>query len=158
MDFNLEKFNELKNFTELEYKKIISVYSPALQTEIIFNADGWHHLRYDSTRSERNKKVQQGKFIHLSKAVEILKISTTIQEYRRQICAIGKPDKSGFHKTSTIEYFGFIAIINLIKQMRIKIIVRKIGNGQYHFWSVIPFWTLTNYQTRIIGSKKIEDE
>ncbi|MDP3974396.1 MAG: hypothetical protein Q8P65_00210 [bacterium] len=159
MEFDLEKFNELKNTTKINYEKIGCVYSPALQANIVFNSDGFHHLRYDNNRSERSKKSQQGKFICFNKAVEILKKSTTIQEYRRSICAIGDYDKSGFRKTKIIEWFGFFAIISFSKRIRINAIVRRIGeeNGKYHFWSVMPYWSLSN-NIRIIGSKKIEDE
>jgi hypothetical protein len=159
MEFDLEKFNELKNLTKLNYDKIGCIHSPALQANIVFNSDGFHHLRYDNNRSERSKKVQQNKFFYFNKALEVLKKSTTIQEYRRSICAIGGCDRSGFRKTKIVEWFGFFAITSFSKRTRINIVVRRIGeeNGKYHFWSVMPYWTLSN-NTRIIGSKKIEDE
>ncbi|NCO25214.1 hypothetical protein GW901_01635 [Candidatus Parcubacteria bacterium] len=159
MEFDLEKFNELKDLTKLNYDKTGYVYSPALQASIIFNSDGFHHLRYDNNRSERSKKAQESKFIYFDKAVEILKKSITIQEYRRSICTIGGCDRSGFRKTKIIEWFGFFAIVSFSKRIRVNVVVRRIGeeNGQYHFWSVMPFWTLSN-NIRIIGSRKIEDE
>lgn len=37
-------------------------------------------------------------------------------------------------------------------------VIRKIGDGGlYHFWSVMPYWTLSN-KKRIVGSEKIMDE
>jgi hypothetical protein len=153
-----EKFEKLKNLTEIEYKKVVSVYSPALKSEVVFNSDGFHHLRYDSSRAERSKKAQCIKFIYFNKAVEIIKLSTTIQEYRRGICPVGKPDKSGLRKTKTVEWFAFFSIISFTKRTRIRVVVRRVGmDGQYHFWSVMPFWSLSNNQ-RIVGSKEIEDE
>jgi hypothetical protein len=158
IQIDLEKFEELKNSTEIGYKKIISVHSPALKAEVIFNSDGFHHLRYDSSRAERSKKAQHIKFIYFNKAVDAIKVSTTIQEYRRGICPIGKPDKSGLRKTKIVEWFAFFLIINFTKKTRIRVVVRRIGaDGQYHFWSVMPFWSLSNNQ-RIIGSREIEDE
>ncbi|MBI2459796.1 MAG: hypothetical protein HYV53_04620 [Parcubacteria group bacterium] len=159
LDLDLEKFNQLKDTTKLSYDKIGCIYSPALQADIVFNSDGFHHLRYDNNRSERNKRVQyNNKFIYFNKAVEILKKSTTIQEYRRSICAIGNYDRSGFRKTKIIEWFGFFAIISFSKCIRINVVVRRIGeeNGKYHFWSIMPYWTLSN-SVRIVGSKKIID-
>ena len=157
--FDLKKFKKLKNKTKADYEKIGSVYSYALKSNIIFNSDGFHHLRYDGSRSERSKKVQKNKFIFLNNAVEILKKSTTVQEYRRSICPIGKRDKSGLRKTSIVEWFGFFSIISFSKKIRVKIVVRRVGanNGQYHFWSVMPFWTLSG-KIKIIGSKEIEDK
>lgn len=80
-----------------------SVFSPALKAEVYFNSDGFHHLRYDGHRSERSKKVQQNKFRFLPQAVEIIKKSTTIQEYRTGLCPVGKANSSGFRKTAKVE-------------------------------------------------------
>ncbi len=155
---NLEQFNKLKISTKETYDKIGSIYCPALRANIIFNSDGFHHLRYDCNRSERNKKVQRNKFIYFNNAVEILKKATTIQEYRRAIRPVGNVDKNGFHKTKIVEWFGFFAIISVSKCIRINIVVKRIGeDGKFHFWSVMPYWTLSNNK-RVIGSKEIEDE
>lgn len=37
----------------------------------------------------------------------------------------------------TLEFFGYIAVID---GWKIKVIVRKDGNGKPYFWSVIPNW------------------
>ncbi|OGF21628.1 hypothetical protein A2316_01000 [Candidatus Falkowbacteria bacterium RIFOXYB2_FULL_38_15] len=155
----LEQFYKLKEIAKTTYERIGSIYCPALKDDIVFNSDGFHHLRYDCHRSERSKQVQKNKFIYFDKAVEILKKTTTIQEYRRSICAVGDCDKNGFHKTKIIEWFGFFAIISFVKCIRINVVVRRIGegSGKFHFWSVMPFWTLSSNK-RVIGSKKIEDE
>jgi hypothetical protein len=34
-------------------------------------------------------------------------------------------------------YWGLIAIID---GRKIKVILRRVGNGEIHFWSVIPAW------------------
>jgi len=158
-NFSLDKYKELRQQTQLEYEKIISIHCPALQAEIVFNSNGFHHLIYDGCRIERHKKSQYTKFLYFPKAVEILRKSTTIQEYRRSICPVGKHDKNGLRKTSIVEWFAFWSVISFAKKIRIRTIVRRVGNedGYYHFWSVMPFWTLSNSQ-RIIGSKEIEDE
>lgn len=154
-----EDFALLKRQTEIEYKKIGTVYCPALKSEVVFNSDGFHHLRYDSARAERSKSVQRNKLMLLPKAKWIIEKTTTIQEYRRNICTIGKPDKGGFHQTKTFEWFGFFAVVSVIKRIRVKAVVRRIGgeSGFYHFWSVIPYWTISN-NIRIVGSREIEDE
>ncbi len=149
----------LKEKTQSEYDTIGSIYSPALKSDIVFNADGFHHLRYDGSRKERSKSVQLNKFRFFQDGVAILKKATTVQEYRRSICPVGKKDKNGFRKTKTVEWFGFFAVTSFSKQIRIKVIVRRIGgdHGSYHFWSVIPFWTITNNH-RYIGSKDLENQ
>lgn len=157
-EIDLAKFNKLKKKTEEKYKKIGYINSPALKTKIHFNSNGFHHLRYDGHRSERSKKVQQSKFRFLDKAIEIIKKSTTIQEYRRSLCPIGKPNSKGFKRTGLIEWFGFFAITSFSNATRIMVVVRKVGEkGQYHFWSVMPYWSLNN-KNRVVGSNKIKDE
>jgi hypothetical protein len=155
---SLELIALLRGETEEKYKKIGKIYCPALKSEVVFNSDGFHHLRYDGHRSERDKRVQKNKFLYLDSAVDVLKKATIIQEYRRSICPVGKSDKSGFKKTKIVEWFGFFAIISFSKCMRVKVVVRRIGEdeGKYHFWSVMPFWNLTSGK-RIIGSREIED-
>jgi len=159
LEIDLKKFHELKNAAEDAYNKIVNIDCPALKAKVIFNSDGFHHLRYDCHRSERSKQVQQSKFICLEDAVKILKKATTIQEYRRSICPIGKCDKSGFRKTKIVEWFGLFAVTSFSRRIRVNVVVRRIGegSGQFHFWSVMPYWTLSNNK-RIIGSRRLEDD
>ena len=156
-DVDFDEFRTLKKQTENEYKKILTVFCPALKSEVIFNTDGFHHLCYDNTRAERGKKVQRAKFIFLNKAVKIIEKTTTIQEFRCGICPVGKKDRSGLRKTKVIKWFAFWGIISVEKRTRIRVVVRQIGDGQFHFWSVMPFWNLSN-GNRVIGSREVEDE
>lgn len=155
-ELNNNKFDELKNLVESEFKKIGAIYCPALKTKVIFNSDGFYHLRYDNNRSERSKREQYNKLRYFNNAVDVINISTTAQEYRQDICTIGKPDRAGLRKTKVIEWFGFCAITNFEKKIRIKVIVRKIGtDGMHHFWSVMPFWKFKN-NMRVVGEKSME--
>lgn len=157
-EFNREEFDSLRNAVELEYKNIGHIYSPALKSQVAFNSNGLFHLRYDSHRHERNRLVQQDKFRCFSQAVDVIKIATTIQEYRRAVYLAGEPNKDGVNKASLVEWFAFLSIVSFIKKMRIKVVVRRIGgeHSRFHFWSVMPFWSLRNGQ-RTIGLKEIED-
>ena len=65
-------FENLKRKAEKDYKKIIAIQCPALNTNILFSSDGFHHLRYDNSRKERSKKVQKNKFMFLNEAVDIM--------------------------------------------------------------------------------------
>ncbi len=158
-DLDIEEFETLKKQIQAEYKKIGCLFSPALQANINFNSDGFYHLQYKNNRLERSILVQRNKFMCLNDAVKILKKSTTIQEYRRGMCTIGKTDIEGFQKNKIVEWFGFFAIINFTKSIRVKVIIRRVGgeHGQYHFWSVMPFWKLSNGQ-RMAANKDMFDE
>ncbi len=109
-------------------------------------------------RSEASK-VNIINFFYFKDALNTIAKTTTIQEYRRNICPIGGPDKNGFRKTKLIEWFAFVGIISFKNGIRIRTVVRRIGGdaGQFHFWSVMPFWNLSG-GARIIGTKEIEDE
>lgn len=157
--FDDEEFKRLKSSVESEYKKIVSIYSPALKAKIFFNAKGLYHLRYGTNHHERNRLVQQSKFRFLNSAVEVIKISTTIQEYRRDMCHVGKANKNGSRQFSLVEWFAFFSVVSFVKQTRVKAIVRRVGgeNGHFHFWSVMPFWSLHNNK-RLLGLKEIEDQ
>lgn len=155
--FDLKKFHTLKANTEEEYRKVGSLYCPALKSEVVFSSDGWHHLRYDRNRSERDKRIQSTKFKLFLNAIDTLKKSTTIQEYRDSICATGKADRSGFRKTQKVQWFAFWDILSFANGIRIRVIVQRTGDGSYRFWSVMPFWTLSNSK-KIIGSRQLEDE
>ncbi len=36
-----------------------------------------------------------------------------------------------------VNYFEFIAVLN---EIRLKVIIKQIENGEKFFWSLIPFW------------------
>lgn len=67
------------------------------------------------------------------------------QEYSESLEII-KIKKNGKQTTSPkiVKYWAFVAIIE--NKIRIKIILRKIGEGHIHFWSVIPIWKTTEYK------------
>ena len=157
-EFNREEFDSLRNAVELEYKNIGNIYNPALKALIAFNSNGLFHLCYDGSRHERDKLVQRNKFRYFSQAVNIIKIATTVQEYRRAICLVSKSNKNRAHKSSLVEWFTFFSVVSFIKKIRIKVVVRRVGgeSGRFHFWSVMPFWSLRGNE-RIISLKEIED-
>jgi hypothetical protein len=134
------EFSKIKAKAAKFYDSVVRVYCPALKADVNFSSDGFHHLRYDGTRAERSKTIQKNKLLCIEEAVKIITKTTTIQEYRVSTQPMGKPDKSGFRKTKKIEYYAFYAITDLNKLRRINVIVRRIGEGNYHFWSVMPSW------------------
>lgn len=141
---------------ELEYshvrEKTLNFYNqkehvrcPALDNEIVhFTSEGFNHLVYKGDRSERDKSVQILKFNLFSKAIEIIAISTTHQEYDEGMKNIKKKKhKRIIFESATVKYWGLVAII---RSTRVKVIIRQVGNGQKHFWSVIPAWRKCHYR------------
>ncbi len=122
------------------YNKIQTVRCPALNHQIVhFSSEGFNHLIYKRKRKERTRKVQAIKLRLLPKAHKLIEISTTYQEYDERITDTAS--RKG--KTILVKYWGLVAIMN---GYRIKAIIRQLGNGQKHFWSVIPAWNISYYR------------
>ena len=74
----------------------------------------------------------------LPRAIQLIGRTTTYQEYEEFLKEFEvKLLKKRERHTKTVKYWGLIAIID---DRKIKVILRKIGNGKVHFWSVIPAW------------------
>ena len=120
------------------------VYNPYFKSQVIFNSDGLHHLQF-SARRERNKKEQLLKFSLLPLAFVIIKNSGTLQEYRKGLTAVGKKSKDGLTPMKETEYWGFVAIVGENK-IKIRVVAKRVGDGNIIFWSVMPFSKLKGGQ------------
>ena len=152
-----EYFNKRKEKAKEIYDSQKNIYNPYLKSDVILNSDGFHHLQF-SARRERNKKEQLLKFNLLPLAFSVVKKSGTLQEYRKNLMPIGeKSEKDGLRQAKTVEWWGFIAIIG-DSQIKIKVILRKIGNGNIIFWSVMPYSNLKRSGGQKLFTNNIEDE
>lgn len=158
---NLEEFRKIRDSAEIFYKSIGSIKLPALNVDVFFTSDGFHHLQFDGTRAERTKHVQKNKMLCLSEAVMVIKKSATIQEYRVHLQPVGKRDKRGFRPAKRVEYYALHAITDFNKLRRIIVVLRRVGGGNLHFWSVMPSWKeeeITDTQkTRKVGGDYLLD-
>ena len=154
MEINAEYFNQRREKAEALYNNQRNVYNPYFKSQVVFNSDGFHHLQF-SARRERDKKEQLLKFSLLPLAIDVIKKAGTIQEYRKGLTAVGKKGKDGFALVKEAEYWGFIAIVGE-RKIKIKVILRRVGNGNIIFWSVMPFSKLKGGQ-KLYGNG-IEDE
>ena len=122
------------------------------RSSLFYNSEGFNHLIYKK-KSERSKNDQITKFKLLPIAKEIVSISTTFQEYDEGLIEIiRKRFKKRVKETALVKYWGLVAII---RNKKVKVIIRQISNGQKHFFSVIPAWTINHYNnTKIISTAK----
>lgn len=147
-------YGQRKIQAENYYAGVHRVFSPALKQEINFAAEGFNHLVFKGSRSERDKSTQLLRFRLLPLAVKLLGLSTTYQEYEESLKEFEMMSyKQRLRKIKLVKYWGIIAIID---GRKIKVIVRKIGdNGMPHFWSVIPAWVTNQYRdTRFFTTMK----
>jgi len=133
----------LKEKAKEKYSKIGEVTCPAFPNEkIVFNAKGFNHIFYKGGRSGRSKVNIATKIRLLDRAVELLKKSAVFQEQDSYNAIYrGKRRK---HK--------FWAFEGVIKDRRIKVIVRQVGRGKKHYWSVIPAWRKARFGVRNVRS------
>ncbi len=132
-----------KNEAEIAYKKIGSVFCPALNKNVNFNTKGLDHIKFKDWNKTRLASDQYLRLKFLKKAAEILEKATTMQEYKEgktleRINTNSKWNK----KIVNVKFYGFVTITNLDSNgmIRIKIIVKKVEGGEPYFWSIIPFW------------------
>ena len=155
MEINHIIFLEKKKKAEDLYLKNREIYNPYFGQKVIFNSDGFHHLQF-SSRKERNKSEQVLKFSLLPQALEIIRKSGTIQEYRSKILTpYGKKSKKGEVVMKEIEYWGMIAIVGKCK---VRTVLRRVGNGAITFWSVMPYSKIKNGKQSKTYDVNIEDE
>jgi len=146
-----EEFEKLKTNTEAYYTSIAHIKCPALSDAMVhFTSEGFNHLKY-SKKKARSKVDQAAKFRLVKKAVVLLQKTTTIQEYSDRREEIHKKRYKKLSKEwSNVGYWGFIAIISGV---RLKVVVKRIDNSKFLFWSVIPVW-----QTKEILGYKMTDK
>ena len=158
---NKEKYKKFFDRSKELFSKNKEIYCPYFDCKITFNSNGFHHLRY-SARRERDKNEQIFKFSFLPAAINIIKKSGTIQEYRKELVSVNKkPDKSGITLQKTAEYWGLVAIVGKLEnQIKIRVIVRRIGTGNIIFWSIMSAMDLKGKsldRKKRLANKGIED-
>src|SRR3989344_221922 len=109
----MEDISNYEKLREDAYKFYIDtrpIQSPALGEYVHFTAEGFNHVIFKGSRSERERPSQ------------ILRYEETIKEFEV------KSHKKKIRKSKPVKYWGIIAIID---GRKVKVILRKIGdNGQ----------------------------
>ena len=141
---DLSNYEKLREDSQKFYNSVSKIFSPALSQEICFSAEGFNHIIFKGSRSEREKSSQILRFKLLPLAIKLVRLSTTFQDFEESLKEVDfKSFKKRVRKTKVVKYWGIIAIIDTRK---IKVIIRKIGDGSAHFWSIIPDWATSSYR------------
>jgi len=157
MHISEEKFKNIQNKIEKEYKNINSIFCPYLKKDILFNAKGLEHLKFKRRNHARPRQDQYIRFRCLPLVSEILSLSHTLQGYQEKNEMIRVKNKQRWtHEMKSVEYFEFIAVI---KTIRVRVIIKKEDGGEPFFWSIIPFWKMDiiNEKRLIYNGKPSED-
>ncbi|MBI5004400.1 hypothetical protein HZC00_04900 [Candidatus Kaiserbacteria bacterium] len=147
-------YAEIKSGAQKLYSSLKPVKCPALGNHSVsFSSEGFNHLVYRIPKQERHKRVQIMRFELLSKARELLELTTTIQEYEDYLDqVVGWKFKKKQLINTKIRDWGFVGIV---RGYRIKVVVRQMGNGDKQFLSVIPAWSTKYYRDiKIVRNSK----
>ena len=142
---DLSNYDKLREDAQKLFSATRPVLSPALNDYVHFTAEGFNHIIFKGSRSERERPSQILRFKLLPRAIKLIALSTTYQEHEETIKQFEvKSHKKKMLKPKPVKYWGLIAIT---EGRKIKVILRKIGdNGQLHFWSIVPAWTTNKYR------------
>lgn len=132
-----------------------AIYCPFFGKKVVLNSDGFHHLQF-SSRSERNKKEQLLKFDLLPLALEVIRRAGTVQEYRDFLLEIGKKSARGEMRMKRSQFWGFDALVGE-NAVKIRTVIRQVGDGNVTFWSVMPLVKLKKGYKRKLFTEGIED-
>ena len=150
---NIPNYYKIRENAENYYKKICKIQCPAFDNELIyFTSEGFNHLLYKKNVA-RTQKEQAVKLKLVAIAKEIIVKSTTYQEYDECLVEVTR-EKNGKKNRETIlaKYWGIVAIV---RTYRVKTIIRQLGNGNKHFWSVMPAWVGNQYRdAKFISNSK----
>jgi hypothetical protein len=130
-----ENYRTLRDRAKELFERNPSIRCPFFSMDVVLNGEGLHHLRYSAER-ERSKPEQMLKFRLVPLALEVIRRSGTVQEYRRIWQPIGKAGADGLRAAKEVEYWGFVAIIGA-RPDKIRVILRRVGTGNITFWSVM---------------------
>jgi len=156
MDIDPARYERLKNKAHQLYTASRTIRCPYFGTEITLNADGFHHLQF-SARRERSKAEQLLKFTLLPLALQVIRKAGTIQEYRKALTPIGKRSaRDGLVPMKEVEYWGLSAIVGEKHEVKIRVILRRVGTGNIIFWSVMPDKKFVDGAQRL-ADRDIED-
>ena len=146
MKENEEKLTKAKKESKEFYSKIGEVYCTYLKEKVRFNDKGFNHILMKSWNRGRSDLEQYTRLRLLPKVVEIIKKSTTLQEYdERKMMVRQKINSRWEERLKKVRYFVFISLYP-DAGVRLKVIVKHVEGGEPYFWSVYPSWKIDRKQ------------
>ena len=150
---DISNYENLREDTRKLYDEARLIHSPALDDRVSFTAEGFNHIIFKAARRERERSSQVMRFKLLPRAIRLVAHANTFQEFEETIKEFEvKARKKRHKKSKPVRYWGIIAIF---EGRKIKVILRKIGEGQLHFWSIVPAWTTNKHRdARFVSTMK----
>ena len=122
------------------YDSICAVYCPYFKEEVVFNAKGFEHIRFKRRNKAREEKDQYMRFRLIELAPRILAASHTLQGVlERKDFELERSHNRWDTILRNVSYYEFVAVL---KEVRVRIVVKQVEGGPKYFWSIIPFWRI----------------
>jgi hypothetical protein len=126
-----EEYEKQKEKAKELFTRTKPAQSPALGQDVHFTTEGFNHIIFRRANLERERPSQIMRFKLLSRAIRLIAYANTFQEFEEVAHSFPmKMSKRHEVRTKMVLYWGIIAIF---ESRKIKVILRKIGNGQLHF-------------------------
>jgi len=129
------KFKELLDKRRSEYKAYPPMFCQVLRDYVIFNSDGFMHLRFHIDGTPRKPEEQMYKLGLLPLVRPTIHLSPRA-EYEKRLAPIGRKKNNGQKILKEVQYWALEAIVGK-QNVKLKVVLRKIGTGKLHFWSVM---------------------
>ena len=102
-----------------------------------FNAQGFHHLLYDGLGHERSQSEQRYKLLLIPLIPSVLATApdATYKKVKERI------NRKKDSPVKEIEYWSLTALVGRDRDVKVKVILKRVGNGQIIFWSVMRLKT-----------------
>jgi len=147
--FNLkdeQDFEKVRTDAETFYATIGETHCPYFNEKISFNAPGLKHLKFKSDKVARSHTEQYARLKLLAFAPQVISLSRTVQgiwhtKHFERIRMHSRTDTV----LKLVSYYEFIAVL---ENVRVKVIVKQVDDGEKFFWSIIPYWKIDSINSR----------
>ena len=141
-----DQYTKARESAHNYFLKNKKIRSPVFKT-VSLTSDGFMHLIYHDRflKKKRTKEAQIQRFHLLQHTRSIIESMGYYQEYLEQYQTVMvRMKKHRSEQNKLVRYWGFVAVIN--NRIRVKLVLRQIGDGHIHFWSIIPYWKTRSYK------------
>jgi len=126
--------NLLKISAKETYKTYKSIYCRVLNEKITFNSVGFRHLIYKTNGRQRKIKEIIYKLTLLPLAIPVIKNAIRIDSKREILISYSRKKNKKLKKGRT---FSLSVIVGKKKPVKIRVIILRIGDGKYIFYSIM---------------------
>lgn len=116
------------------YERIGRIHCPALGAHVVFNSRGFHHLSNKPGGTVRKASERIHKLTLVPLAAAVLRNADKIAEERD--IEVRERRKKG-SKMLRGKTYALTAIVGRKKPIAVRVIILRVGQGEFTFWSIM---------------------